>query len=76
MGVMTDAVGYDCSNCHPGAGTDSMDWVSDAKPEKRVARKMVDMVAAINKERRRNANGNLLDLPPGPGRTHHVDCAG
>ena len=22
MGVMTAAVGYDCSNCHPGAGTD------------------------------------------------------
>lgn len=50
MGVMTAAVGYDCSNCHPGAGTDAMDWVSDAKPEKRMARKMVEMVAIINKE--------------------------
>ncbi len=50
MGVMTAAVGYDCSNCHPGAGTDAMDWVSDAKPEKRMARKMVEMVANINKE--------------------------
>ena len=50
MGVMTDAVGYDCSNCHPGAGTDQMDWVSDAKPQKVVARKMVEMVAAINKQ--------------------------
>src|SRR5579884_924168 len=44
MGVMTAAVGYDCSNCHPGAGTDSMDWVSDAIPQKRTARKMVEMV--------------------------------
>lgn len=50
MGVMTAAVGYDCSNCHPGAGTDLMDWVSDAVPQKRTARKMVEMVAKINKE--------------------------
>src|SRR5208282_4898870 len=49
MGVMTAAVGYDCSNCHPGAGTDSMDWVTDKDRKKVVARKMVDMVAAINK---------------------------
>jgi hypothetical protein len=49
MGVMTAAVGYDCSNCHPGAGTDQMDWVSDQIPEKRTARKMVEMVTAINK---------------------------
>src|SRR5579872_2434169 len=49
MGVMTAAVGYDCSNCHPGAGTDSMDWVTDSNPKKVTARKMVEMVAAINK---------------------------
>ncbi len=50
MGVMTAAVGYDCSNCHPGAGTDQMDWVSDKIPQKRTARKMVNMVATINKQ--------------------------
>ena len=50
MGVMTAAVGYDCSNCHPGAGTDAMDWVTDSNPKKVTARKMVDMVAAINKQ--------------------------
>jgi len=50
MGVMTAAVGYDCSNCHPGAGTDAMDWVTDSNPKKRTARKMVDMVAAINRQ--------------------------
>ena len=49
MGVMTAAVGYDCSNCHPGAGTDTMDWVTDSNPKKVTGRKMVDMVAAINK---------------------------
>ncbi len=50
MGVMTAAVGYDCSNCHPGAGTDTMDWVTDSNPKKRIARKMVEMVAAINRQ--------------------------
>lgn len=50
MGVMTAAVGYDCSNCHPGAGTDKFDWVTDTIPQKKTARKMVEMVAAINKQ--------------------------
>src|SRR6516225_10145989 len=49
MGVMTAALGYDCSNCHPGAGTDAMDWVTDSNPKKVMARKMVEMVAAINR---------------------------
>jgi len=50
MGVMTAALGYDCSNCHPGAGTDQMDWITDKNPKKRTARKMVEMVAAINRQ--------------------------
>jgi len=50
MGVMTAALGYDCSNCHPGAGTDKMDWVTDSNPKKKTARKMVEMVAAINRQ--------------------------
>ena len=48
MGVMTAALGYDCSNCHPGAGTDGVDWITDKDRKKVIARKMVDMVAAIN----------------------------
>jgi Photosynthetic reaction centre cytochrome C subunit len=50
MGVMTAAVGYDCLDCHPGAGTDAMDWVTDSNPKKVTARKMVEMVATINKQ--------------------------
>lgn len=50
MGVMTAALGLDCSNCHPGAGTDSFDWVTDKNPKKVMARRMVEMVAAINKQ--------------------------
>ena len=49
MGVMNAAVGYDCSNCHPGAGTDAADFVTDKDPHKLMARRMVEMVAAINK---------------------------
>ena len=56
MGVMTSALGYDCSNCHPGAGTDKMDWVADSIPTKRVARRMVEMVAKINRENFGGAN--------------------
>jgi photosynthetic reaction center cytochrome c subunit len=48
MGVMADSLGWDCSSCHPGAGTDHADWVIDP-PVKKMARRMVDMVAAINR---------------------------
>jgi hypothetical protein len=48
MGVMAAALGYDCSDCHPGAGTDKANWVFDT-PKKKTARKMVEMVAAINR---------------------------
>lgn len=49
MGVMAAALGYDCADCHPGAGSDHVDWVTDSNPKKKTARKMVEMVAAINK---------------------------
>ncbi len=48
MGVMTDALGYCCADCHPSVGTDKADWVTDT-PRKVMARKMTEMVAAINK---------------------------
>jgi photosynthetic reaction center cytochrome c subunit len=47
MGVMADDLGLDCADCHPGAGTDKVDWVIDTPP-KRTARRMVDMMQAIN----------------------------
>src|SRR4029453_18537824 len=49
MGIMSAAVGSDCVGCHPSAGTDHVDWALDT-PRKRTARRMVQMVAAINKE--------------------------
>jgi hypothetical protein len=48
MGVISADLGFDCADCHPGAGSDKFDWVVDT-PRKVTARKMIDMVAMINK---------------------------
>jgi photosynthetic reaction center cytochrome c subunit len=49
MGVISADLGLDCADCHPGAGSDKADFVIDT-PQKITTRKMVNMVAAINKE--------------------------
>src|ERR1041384_6708236 len=49
MGIMSAAVGSDCVGCHPSAGTDNVDWAVDT-PRKRTARRMVQMVTAINRD--------------------------
>ena len=49
MGIMSAALGLDCSECHSGAGTEKVDWAADT-PRKVIARKMVLMMAAINRE--------------------------
>ena len=38
MGVMAAALGYDCADCHPGAGSDKVDWVLTRRRRKRLAR--------------------------------------
>ena len=48
MGIMSTALGVDCSECHSGAGTETVDWASDT-PRKAVARTMVQMMSAINR---------------------------
>jgi photosynthetic reaction center cytochrome c subunit len=48
MGVMAAALGYDCADCHIGAGTDRVNWEFDT-PKKKTARRMVEMVAGINR---------------------------
>jgi hypothetical protein len=48
MGVMSAALGFDCADCHPGAGTDKADFVIDSNPAKKTARRMIEMVADIN----------------------------
>jgi hypothetical protein len=53
MGVISADLGLDCADCHPGAGTDRVNWVIDT-PQKITARKMIEMVGTINKT---NFNG-------------------
>jgi hypothetical protein len=48
MGVISADLGVDCADCHPGAGTDQADFAIDT-PRKHMARRMVDMVANINR---------------------------
>jgi len=48
MGVISADLGLDCADCHPAAGSDKVDWVFDT-PRKKTARRMVEMVAAINR---------------------------
>src|SRR5690348_980598 len=50
MGVMAAGLGYDCADCHPGAGSDKVDFVIDTVPQKKTARRMVEMVATINRD--------------------------
>ena len=56
MGIMSAALGFDCSECHTGAGTDTVKWEADTA-KKRTARRMTLMVAAIN---RNNFGGRLV----------------
>jgi len=49
MGVITGDLGFDCADCHPGAGGDKADFVVDSLATKKMARKMIEMVATINK---------------------------
>lgn len=47
MGIMCISLGFDCSECHVGAGTEKVDWAADT-PRKVTARRMVRMVQTIN----------------------------
>jgi ubiquinol-cytochrome c reductase cytochrome b subunit len=50
MGLMSASLGLCCSDCHPGAGTESVKWDDDSNPRKRTARQMVLMTQAINRD--------------------------
>ena len=53
MGLFAAALSADCTYCHTRAGTSDPKWEEDT-PRKRTARRMIQMVAAINKN---NFNG-------------------
>ena len=48
MGLISANLGLDCADCHPNAGTDKADFVIDTA-RKITTRRMVEMVAAINR---------------------------
>jgi hypothetical protein len=50
MGIMCASLGFDCSECHDRAGTEFVQWDADDNPRKVMARKMVHMVRAINRD--------------------------
>src|SRR5580692_590254 len=55
QGIMTDdfedGLGVSCGFCHaPAAGGHGLDFVSDAKPEKEIARAMMRMTLSLNKK--------------------------
>jgi photosynthetic reaction center cytochrome c subunit len=49
MGLFSAALSYCCGDCHTGAGTDNPKWEADP-PRKVMARRMTQMVKAINKD--------------------------
>ena len=48
MGLFSAALTVCCGDCHTGAGTSNPRWEDDP-PRKRTARRMMQMVAAINR---------------------------
>lgn len=51
MGEWSHSLGVRCNFCHsPNPETKRMDFASDAKPEKNMAREMFKMTASINKK--------------------------
>ena len=56
MGLFSAALSMCCAECHTGAGTDTVRWELDT-PRKVTARRMIRMVAAINRD---NFNGRQV----------------
>ena len=56
MGLFSAALSVCCAECHTGAGTSNPKWEDDP-PRKRTARRMVQMVTAINRD---NFNGRQI----------------
>ena len=50
MHVFTRGLGVKCDFCHAPGADNKLDFASDAKPEKKIARKMIKMTNKINKK--------------------------
>jgi photosynthetic reaction center cytochrome c subunit len=50
MGIFSAALGMSCEDCHASNDSKWENYALDTSPKKRMARRMIQMVAAINKE--------------------------
>jgi outer membrane lipoprotein-sorting protein len=50
MGVFSAALGYSCEDCHTGGSNNWARYAEDVSPRKNTARRMVTMMAGINKQ--------------------------
>jgi photosynthetic reaction center cytochrome c subunit len=50
MGVFSAALGMSCEDCHESGGSSWDDYAKDTSPRKIITRRMVTMMAAINKD--------------------------
>jgi photosynthetic reaction center cytochrome c subunit len=57
MGVFSAALGMSCEDCHASNDANWANYALDTSPRKRVARRMAQMVATINKD---NFNGRQM----------------
>ncbi len=57
MGVFSSALGMSCEDCHASNDANWANYALDTSPRKRVARRMAQMVATINKD---NFNGRQM----------------
>ncbi|NEU07822.1 c-type cytochrome [Flavihumibacter sp. R14] len=62
MDGFKDALGVKCGHCHASQDVNprKLDFASDAKPEKDMARKMIQMTERINKKYFRKSNGEAM----------------
>lgn len=50
MGVFSAALGFSCEDCHTASSNDWANYAKDVSPRKATARRMVTMMAGINKQ--------------------------
>lgn len=50
VGEFEDALGVSCGFCHAKKDSTELDYASDAKPEKQIARQMLRMTLNLNKD--------------------------
>lgn len=50
MGVFSAALGFSCEDCHTASSNDWANYAKDASPRKVTARRMVTMMAELNKQ--------------------------